>query len=51
MPGHQFRSVRRTLSLTGASLCVAVMFMSSWLYALVAIVLASGIYKYIEVRG
>lgn len=49
---HAFSfSIFRSLSFIGASLCVAVMFMSSWLYALIAIALATIIYKYIEYRG
>ena len=41
----------RTTSLLGLILCIALMFVSSWYYALVAIALAGGIYKYIEYRG
>ena len=41
----------RTTSLLGALLCLAIMFMTSWYYALVAMVLALIIYKYIEYRG
>ena len=44
-------SFQRSLSLLGAALCVAVMFMSDWFYALIAIGLASVLYKYIEYRG
>lgn len=33
------------------SLCLSLMFVSSWYYALVAIVIAGCIYKYIEYRG
>ncbi|XP_045025861.1 solute carrier family 12 member 4 isoform X2 [Daphnia magna] len=47
----RFKYYHWSLSFIGASLCVAVMFMSSWIYALIAIVLASIIYKYIEYRG
>lgn len=41
----------RTLSFLGMSLCLSLMFVSSWYYALVAIVFAGCIYKYIEYRG
>ncbi|XP_059352161.1 solute carrier family 12 member 4-like isoform X6 [Daphnia carinata] len=47
----RFKYYHWSLSFIGASLCVAVMFMSSWLYALIAIALATIIYKYIEYRG
>jgi len=47
----RFRFYHWSLSLLGAALCVAVMFMSDWFYALIAIGLASVIYKYIEYRG
>jgi len=43
--------VYRTLSFTGLALCIAVMFMSSWYFALVALGMAGVIYKYIEYRG
>ena len=42
---------RRVLSFLGLSLCITVMFMTSWYYALVAMVIALLIYKYIEFRG
>ena len=41
----------RSLSLVGVVMCLAVMFMSSWYYALVAMGIAGVIYKYIEYRG
>lgn len=44
---HSFRS----LSMFGACLCIAVMFMSHWKFALVAIVIGVVVYKYIEYRG
>ncbi|XP_019849326.1 PREDICTED: solute carrier family 12 member 6-like isoform X2 [Amphimedon queenslandica] len=47
----RFRFYHWSTSLLGALLCLAIMFMTSWYYALVAIVLALGIYKYIEFRG
>ncbi|XP_070576078.1 solute carrier family 12 member 4-like isoform X2 [Ptychodera flava] len=47
----RFRYYHWTLSLIGASLCIALMFISSWYYALVAAAIALCIYKYIEYRG
>lgn len=41
----------RALSFLGMSLCLALMFISSWYYAIVAMVIAGCIYKYIEYRG
>lgn len=41
----------RTLSFLGMSLCLSLMFVSSWFYALVAVVIAGCIYKYIEYKG
>ena len=41
----------RILSLIGLALCVCLMFISSWYYALVAIAVAVIIYKYIEYKG
>lgn len=41
----------RTLSFLGMSLCLALMFVSSWYYALVAMLIAGMIYKYIEYQG
>uniref|UniRef100_A0A3Q4GGH8 Solute carrier family 12 member 7-like n=1 Tax=Neolamprologus brichardi TaxID=32507 RepID=A0A3Q4GGH8_NEOBR len=38
-------------SITGMSLCLSLMFISSWIYALVVIVIAGCIYKYIEYKG
>ena len=35
----------------GALLCLVIMFLTSWYYALVALVIAIVIYKYIEFRG
>ncbi|XP_023612030.1 solute carrier family 12 member 5 [Myotis lucifugus] len=40
-----------TLSFLGMSLCLALMFICSWYYALVAMLIAGLIYKYIEYRG
>ncbi|XP_052274577.1 solute carrier family 12 member 6-like isoform X2 [Dreissena polymorpha] len=47
----RFRFYHWTLSLIGMALCVCLMFISSWYYALVAIALAVCIYKYIEYKG
>lgn len=47
----RFRFYHWTLSLLGLALCVVLMFVSSWYYALVAIGIAIGIYKYIEYKG
>uniref|UniRef100_A0A452VAF1 Solute carrier family 12 member 7 n=1 Tax=Ursus maritimus TaxID=29073 RepID=A0A452VAF1_URSMA len=41
----------RALSFLGMSLCLALMFVCSWYYALVAMLIAGCIYKYIESRG
>ena len=47
----RFRFYHWTTSLLGALLCLVLMFLVSWYYALVAIVIAALIYKYIEYRG
>ncbi|CDI97058.1 solute carrier family 12 [Echinococcus multilocularis] len=39
------------LSSVGVCICLTLMFISSWYYALVALVIAGGIYKYIEYMG
>ncbi|KAL7978814.1 hypothetical protein Chor_013303 [Crotalus horridus] len=39
------------LSFLGMSICLALMFISSWYYALVAMLIAGMIYKYIEYQG
>ncbi|KAK3746404.1 hypothetical protein QZH41_018221 [Actinostola sp. cb2023] len=38
-------------SFLGVCLCVALMFISSWYYALVAMIIAAAVYKYIEFQG
>ena len=43
--------VRRALSFLGMIMCVALMFVSSWYYAIVAMGIAGLIYKYIEYQG
>uniref|UniRef100_H3C216 Solute carrier family 12 member 6 n=1 Tax=Tetraodon nigroviridis TaxID=99883 RepID=H3C216_TETNG len=40
-----------TLSFLGMMICLALMFVSSWYYAIVAMVIAGMIYKYIEYHG
>uniref|UniRef100_A0A8C7JDJ1 Solute carrier family 12 member 7 n=1 Tax=Oncorhynchus kisutch TaxID=8019 RepID=A0A8C7JDJ1_ONCKI len=47
----RFKFYHWTLSFLGMSLCVSLMFISSWYYALVAMSIAGCIYKYIEYRG
>uniref|UniRef100_A0A1A8P6W8 Solute carrier family 12 (Potassium/chloride transporters), member 7 n=1 Tax=Nothobranchius rachovii TaxID=451742 RepID=A0A1A8P6W8_9TELE len=47
----RFKYYHWALSFLGMSLCIAIMFISSWYYALVAMVIAGCIYKYIEYRG
>uniref|UniRef100_A0A3B4U663 Solute carrier family 12 member 7 n=1 Tax=Seriola dumerili TaxID=41447 RepID=A0A3B4U663_SERDU len=47
----RFKFYHWTLSFLGMSLCLSLMFVSSWYYALVAMVIAGCIYKYIEYRG
>ncbi|XP_077580238.1 solute carrier family 12 member 7-like isoform X1 [Stigmatopora nigra] len=47
----RFKFYHWTLSFLGMSLCLSLMFISSWYYALVAMVIAGVIYKYIEFRG
>jgi len=41
----------RLLSVFGVCQCLALMFLMSWYYAIVAIVIAAAIYKYIEYKG
>ncbi|XP_032966227.1 solute carrier family 12 member 7 isoform X3 [Rhinolophus ferrumequinum] len=47
----RFKYYHWTLSFLGMSLCLALMFVCSWYYALCAMLIASCIYKYIEYRG
>ncbi|CAJ0964301.1 unnamed protein product, partial [Ranitomeya imitator] len=47
----RFKYYHWTLSFLGMSLCLALMFLCSWYYALVAMLIAGLIYKYIEYRG
>ncbi|KAI4806888.1 hypothetical protein KUCAC02_017681 [Chaenocephalus aceratus] len=47
----RFQYYHWALSFLGMSLCLALMFICSWYYAIVAMAIASCIYKYIEYRG
>ncbi|XP_018328608.1 solute carrier family 12 member 4 isoform X2 [Agrilus planipennis] len=47
----RFRYYHWSLSVLGLALCISVMFMTSWYYALIAMGMAGVIYKYIEYRG
>uniref|UniRef100_A0A4W4HHX3 Solute carrier family 12 member 7a n=1 Tax=Electrophorus electricus TaxID=8005 RepID=A0A4W4HHX3_ELEEL len=47
----RFKFYHWSLSFLGMSLCLALMFVSSWYHALIAVVIAGCIYKYIEYRG
>ncbi|XP_028831831.1 solute carrier family 12 member 7 isoform X2 [Denticeps clupeoides] len=47
----RFKFYHWTLSFLGMSLCLSLMFISSWYYALTTILIAGCIYKYIEYSG
>ena len=47
----RFRFYHWTLALLGMALCLTLMILSSWYYALIALTLATFIYKYIEYKG
>ncbi|XP_008436670.1 solute carrier family 12 member 7 isoform X4 [Poecilia reticulata] len=47
----RFKYYHWTLSFLGMTLCLSIMFISSWYYAIVAMGIAGCIYKYIEYRG
>ncbi|XP_068565667.1 solute carrier family 12 member 7 isoform X1 [Cebidichthys violaceus] len=47
----RFKYYHWALSFLGMSLCLALMFICSWYYAIVAMAIATIIYKYIEYRG
>ncbi|XP_020043142.2 solute carrier family 12 member 7 isoform X3 [Castor canadensis] len=47
----RFKFYHWTLSFLGMSLCLALMFICSWYYALFAMLIAGCFYKYIEYRG
>jgi potassium/chloride transporter 4/5/6 len=46
-----FKYFHWSLSLTGALLCLLVMFVSAWHFALLAIFIGAAVYKYIEYAG
>ncbi|KAM4708757.1 solute carrier family 12 member 6 isoform 1-T2 [Discoglossus pictus] len=47
----RFQYYHWTLSFLGMALCLALMFISSWYYAIISMVIAGMIYKYIEYHG
>ncbi|KAG5848713.1 hypothetical protein ANANG_G00102300 [Anguilla anguilla] len=47
----RFKYYHWSLSFVGMSMCLALMFMSSWYYAIVTMGIAGMIYKYIEYQG
>ncbi|XP_022130318.2 solute carrier family 12 member 4 isoform X1 [Pieris rapae] len=47
----RFKYYHWSLSIAGLVLCISIMFMTSWFYALIAMGLAGVVYKYIEYRG
>ncbi|XP_041417026.1 solute carrier family 12 member 4 isoform X2 [Xenopus laevis] len=47
----RFKYYHWALSFFGMSICLALMFICSWYYALIAILIAGMIYKYIEYQG
>ncbi|XP_031683008.1 solute carrier family 12 member 5 isoform X2 [Oncorhynchus kisutch] len=47
----RFKFYHWALSFLGMSLCLSLMFICSWFYAIVAMVIAGSIYKYIEFHG
>lgn len=47
----RFKYYHWVLSSIGLGLCVALMFISSWIYTLLALLLAASIHKYIEYSG
>ncbi|KAK0394761.1 hypothetical protein QR680_000921 [Steinernema hermaphroditum] len=46
-----FRYFHWSLSMIGAFLCIAVMFISAWHFAILAIIIGGVVYKYIEYTG
>ncbi|CAD5228337.1 unnamed protein product [Bursaphelenchus xylophilus] len=46
-----FKYFHWTLSLAGALLCLMIMFISSWKFAILAIAMGVTVYKYIELKG
>ncbi|XP_053401890.1 solute carrier family 12 member 6-like isoform X2 [Mercenaria mercenaria] len=47
----RFKFYHWILSLIGLALCVVLMFISSWYYAITAMAIAAFVYKYIEYKG
>ena len=47
----RFRYYHWITSLLGSLLCLTIMFITSWYYALAALAVAIVVYKYIEYRG
>lgn len=47
----RFKYYHWSLSLFGLTMCISIMFMTSWYMALIAMTMAVIIYKYIEYRG
>lgn len=47
----RFKFYHWSLSVLGMTLCLSLMFISSWYYALVTMIIAACIYKYIEYSG
>jgi len=47
----RFKYYHWAASLLGMIMCIALMFICSWLYALIALALAAFVYKYIEYKG
>ena len=47
----RFKYYHWAASLLGMIMCIALMFICSWLYALIALGLAAFVYKYIEYKG
>ena len=45
-----FRYYNKWLALTGALLCVGVMFVINWIAALITLVISSGIFLYVRTR-
>jgi potassium/chloride transporter 4/5/6 len=47
----RFKFYHWAVSASGLTLCIALMFMCSWLYALISMAMAVALYKYIEFNG
>ena len=48
---NRFTLFHWTLSALGLCMCLGVMFLSNWYYAIAALGIAAAIYKYIEFKG